>query len=421
MEEKENWLQRKVRLAPMRLDEGEAAADGLRITALIDTGASLTCVSSTAAKHVYGTDQLPVADSITIATPTGTQEVQRIPLEIAIELDDGEFVSSLVPCAILDTFFSKQSGFAMLLGNDFLSMLSLSVEINYKNRTVSIRRYTWRKFEEEVASAYRRLGGTVKPNQNLAGMQIDLLVEEETQSRQRLRLAVECKYYKEPVGNRIVNDFARVVATLKTANLADRGVIVSHAGFTQDASLVGGTTGLELLTLEDLRQQVGRLQKAEPDRVAPKVDRIQDQVRTRDTAAYFVLMPFSPELDDIYHLGIREVISEFGGACQRADELSYVGGIIEKIYDSIRRADVIIAEVTKANPNVYYEVGFAHALRKPVVLLTRDIKSSPFDLSGYNHIVYKNIVDLRERLNSTLHQLRVPLERRAIHISGETN
>lgn len=292
------------------------------------------------------------------------------------------------------------------MGNDVLSKLSLNVEIDYKNHSLQIKRYTWRKFEEEVAATYRSLGGSVKPNQNLAGFQMDLLVEEETQSRQRLRLAVECKYYKEPVGNRIVNDFARVVDTLKAANIADRGVIVSHLGFTQDATIVGRATGVELLTLDDLRQRAKGLLKIEPASPSPRTEGGKSRTRVRDTAAYFVVMPFAPELDDIYHLGIREVVNSSGASCERADELSYVGGIMEKIYDSIRKADVIIAEVTQPNPNVYYEVGFAHALQKQVVLITREIKSSPFDLGGYNHIVYKNITDLRDRLGATLRQLR---------------
>ena len=48
---------------------------------------------------------------------------------------------------------------------------------------------------------------------------------------------------------------------------------------------------------------------------------------------------------------------------------------LEKVYVSIREEDAVIAEVSAPNPNVYYEIGFAHALGKPVVLVTRDIQS----------------------------------------------
>jgi len=73
-------------------------------------------------------------------------------------------------------------------------------------------------------------------------------------------------------------------------------------------------------------------------------------------------------------------------------------GILEKIFDSIKRADVVVAEVSTPNANVYYEVGFAHALGKPVILLTRDVSKAPFDLRNHKHIVYANIVDLRKQL-----------------------
>jgi hypothetical protein len=213
------------------------------------------------------------------------------------------------------------------------------------------------------------------------------------------------KYYKDPIGNRIVNDFARVVATLKQANLADRGVIISHAGFTQDATLVATASGVDLLTLDDLRQQSARSSKQNPPQSLPEPATTFTTPKAKEAYQCFVLMPFEPELDDVYHLGIREAVNSLGGVCQRADEIQYLGGIIEKIYDAIRSADVIVAEVTRPNPNVFYEVGFAHALSKPVVLITRDIQTSPFDLRGHNHIIYKSIVDLRGQLGAMLTQL----------------
>jgi hypothetical protein len=195
------------------------------------------------------------------------------------------------------------------------------------------------------------------------------------------------------------------VGTLKSLGQIDRGVIVSHRGFTQDASLVASNTGIELLTLDDLRQRVPNLHdQASP----PRKKRETRKPAAPSTAApyhFFVVMPFAQELDDIYHLGIRETVLTLGGVCERADEIRYTGGILEKIYDSIRTASVIIAEVSVPNPNVFYEIGYAHALGKPVVLLTRDISNSPFDLRGYNHIVYTSIVELRKSLASMLQQL----------------
>jgi hypothetical protein len=399
---KEGWPSVDVRLG-VPGSEREIARRGQIVRALLDTGASFTAVSDAMARKVYGgtgDESLPIIDMVEVVTPVGRHALRIIPLLIGLDLEDGETVHSLIRCAVL-----KGTVPDLLVGNDVLSNLALDVKIDYKNQTLSLKRYTWDRFEDDVASAYRALGATVRQNLNLAGFQIDILAEEETQSRQRVRLAIECKYYKDPVGNRIVNDFARVMATLKQANLADRGVIISHAGFTQDATLVATSSNVDLLTLDDLRQQSQQTSRRKPLQEQPNPVPTPTNQIARGASQCFVLMPFEPELDDLYHLGIREAVNSLGGICQRADEFQYVGGIIEKIYDSIRGADVILAEVSKPNPNVFYEVGFAHALSKPVVLITRDIQSSPFDLRGHNHIVYKSIIDLRARLGALLKEL----------------
>ena len=74
------------------------------------------------------------------------------------------------------------------------------------------------------------------------------------------------------------------------------------------------------------------------------------------------------------------------------------------ILDSIRQADLIIADVSRQNPNVLYEVGYAHALRKPTILLF-NIKSNyslPSDLAGLQYITYDlvNLHGLADRVKS---------------------
>jgi hypothetical protein len=54
----------------------------------------------------------------------------------------------------------------------------------------------------------------------------------------------------------------------------------------------------------------------------------------------------------------------------------------------IATADLVVADLTGANPNVYYELGVAHALRRRVVLLTQSIDQLPFDLRSYRVISY---------------------------------
>jgi hypothetical protein len=116
-----------------------------------------------------------------------------------------------------------------------------------------------------------------------------------------------------------------------------------------------------------------------------------------------VLMPFSKDFDDIYTLGMKAAAKDADVYCQRVDEQMYDGTILERIYTQIAKADIIVADMTGRNANVFYEVGYAHALGKRVILLTQKASDIPFDLIHYPHIVYegrlpKLVADLSVRL-----------------------
>src|ERR1035437_2062441 len=113
----------------------------------------------------------------------------------------------------------------------------------------------------------------------------------------------------------------------------------------------------------------------------------------------FVLMPFDARFADVYELGIKPACVDAGAYCERVDEQLFEETIIERIYNQIAKADLIVAEMTGRNPNVFYEVGYAHALGKSVILLTQKAEDIPFDLMHYPHIVYGlSIADLKPKL-----------------------
>jgi nucleoside 2-deoxyribosyltransferase len=112
-----------------------------------------------------------------------------------------------------------------------------------------------------------------------------------------------------------------------------------------------------------------------------------------------VLMPFSEKFRDIYEVGIKPACKDAGANCERIDEQIYSENILERIYDQIRKADIIISEMTGRNANVFYETGYAHGQGKRVVLLTQEADDIPFDLKPYPHIVYKgSIATLKNEL-----------------------
>ena len=115
-------------------------------------------------------------------------------------------------------------------------------------------------------------------------------------------------------------------------------------------------------------------------------------------AFVLVLMPFSEQFLDIYEYGIKQACEAAGADCERIDEQVFTGDILNRLFRQIETADLIVAEVTGKNQNVYYEVGYAHASKKQVVLLTQTKDDIPFDLKHFPHIAYDSLRTLNRDL-----------------------
>ena len=126
----------------------------------------------------------------------------------------------------------------------------------------------------------------------------------------------------------------------------------------------------------------------------------------------FVVMPLSEESHDLWEIGILETVQSLGWECVRADQMVEPGFIVDQIYEHIARADVIIGEMTGRNPNVFYEIGFAHALGKPTILLAaseEDLKA--FDTQGFRHFLHGGrITEVRRILRDVLLNIHLPRE-----------
>jgi nucleoside 2-deoxyribosyltransferase len=135
----------------------------------------------------------------------------------------------------------------------------------------------------------------------------------------------------------------------------------------------------------------------------------------------FVLMPFDDIFNDIYRLGVQETAIKAGIRAQRVDEqIFHKENILERIYNQINAADFIIADMTGRNPNVFYEVGYAHAKGKLCILITADASDIPFDLKHHRHIVYGNsIVTLQSKLLDDFEWIDAQLKAAALPIQVE--
>ena len=113
----------------------------------------------------------------------------------------------------------------------------------------------------------------------------------------------------------------------------------------------------------------------------------------------FVVMPFEKSFRDLYELAIKPACTEAGAVCDRVDHQIFLNNILERIYGQIRAADLIVGEMSGRVPNVFYEVGYAHGLGKPVILATKTADDIPFDLRHYPHIIYgDSLTDLKTQL-----------------------
>lgn len=102
----------------------------------------------------------------------------------------------------------------------------------------------------------------------------------------------------------------------------------------------------------------------------------------------FILMPFADEFSDVYKYLISDCLQDAGYDVKRADDIKSQRNIIGDIVSGIVSSDLIVADLTGANPNVYYELGIAHALNKKVILITQEIDELPFDLRSYRVVGY---------------------------------
>jgi hypothetical protein len=100
-------------------------------------------------------------------------------------------------------------------------------------------------------------------------------------------------------------------------------------------------------------------------------------------------MPFDLNMQRVYEDHIKNVAASLSLKVTRADDFFTAHAVMQDVWTAICRSRIIIADCTSKNPNVFYEIGIAHTIGKPVVLITQNNEDVPFDLRSIRYIPYE--------------------------------
>ena len=114
-----------------------------------------------------------------------------------------------------------------------------------------------------------------------------------------------------------------------------------------------------------------------------------------------VMMPINPAFNQVYET-IRDATSLMNLECQRADDIWESQTVMQDVVSLIARARLVIVDCTNANPNVFYEMGIAHALGQDVVPITQSNSDVPFDISHLRYLKYLDNSEGRQQLRQDL-------------------
>lgn len=120
-----------------------------------------------------------------------------------------------------------------------------------------------------------------------------------------------------------------------------------------------------------------------------------------DYKQVFLLTPFNDNYRDI-SVTIKDICAQMNLNCIRGDEEFIPNDIFTEIVRQITKSRLVIANITGRNPNVMYELGVAHALSKPTIVIAQDFTDIPFDLNNRRIVIYKDEDDLRRKLSISI-------------------
>lgn len=189
------------------------------------------------------------------------------------------------------------------------------------------------------------------------------------------------------------------------ANVGNYNTLISNKTYKIELELKGSLVSLKVDGIKVITtnlpynlpiSQVGLWCQSEADIVVKKF-KVE-----RETPRAFVVMQFSSPYNELYEDVIKTVCTDLNLQVIRADETYGPGLIIADIVKQLEESKIIIAEISSNNPNVFYEVGYAHALNKPTILIAERNIKLPFDVSPFRTLFYENTIPGKKKIEEGL-------------------
>ena len=106
-------------------------------------------------------------------------------------------------------------------------------------------------------------------------------------------------------------------------------------------------------------------------------------------ADIFMLMPFHDSFRPVYDEHVKPIVQNLNLTLNRGDDFFSKHSILTDIWSAIYHSRLVIADCTGKNANVFYELGIAHTVGKPVIMITQNSADIPFDVQDKRYIEYK--------------------------------
>ena len=223
----------------------------------------------------------------------------------------------------------------------------------------------------EVDNLLKKAGYEFQSEPNIAGLRPDFLVKGPAGQR----VVIEVKEW-EPIGGNTARALSQV-KHYKRLTKADYAIFVLpdlKRNFREE-----GVVSTEAL-IETLAHFFKKRLPRRP---------IISEPSLKSTPIVFAAMPFDREYDDTFLVAMTHAANIAKATCRRVDRTEFSGDIIEEIKRLIISSIAVIVDLSGSKPNVLYEAGFAHALKKPTVhICSTPLSDLPFDVRNWNTISY---------------------------------